>query len=161
MFRGWISDTGMTSRPALGHTMIIGGSLRTGKVANANVVKGKGYHVTCLCRHRGELEVQPSTSPLKESGWSTPASAALPPVKPCYLLSGGSLGLGADVDGYGNLSSTGVRTAYRPACSRPVYRDHVMPGLKNEYRYFSTTAVFLQVMHRGSCTSVFTLSCLA
>jgi len=42
----------------VGHTVVAGGSFSTGKVASANVVNGKDYPVTYLCRHRGELEVQ-------------------------------------------------------------------------------------------------------
>jgi len=58
MLRGWISDRGRRSKPALGHTMFAEGSFPTAKVASAIVVRGKGYPVTCLCRHRGDLEVQ-------------------------------------------------------------------------------------------------------
>jgi len=58
MLRGWISDRGRACKPALGHTVGTGGSFPTGKVASANVVRGKGYPVTCLCWRRADLEVK-------------------------------------------------------------------------------------------------------
>ena len=44
------------------------------------------------------------------------------PEGPCTYCTGGWLGLGADLDGHGEVARTGIRSSYHPARSEVLYR---------------------------------------
>jgi hypothetical protein len=76
--------------------------------------------MTCLCRHRGEVEVHLQTirNPAQGDGWSAPRSGRLTPGKDPVPIArcciAGWVGLGTGLDLPEEFASSGIRVPDRP-----------------------------------------------
>ena len=77
--------------------------------------------LTCLCRHRGEMQVQLLSIhnlALEGAVWSAPCSNCFTVGKDTTHCTGEWMGFGSCLDSMENLASTRIQSLDYPACSR-------------------------------------------